>query len=531
MPSSTVHLPNGHIFTVTPVFGGVTFKANDVNANHCNAGLPGWTIMIHTEKPSISVRSPRQPFRAVNFSDKANTPPSRDQSRSRPGTPAEDEEPSGVYTYRFTKPTLRNDVLFISSLYLPPSSEFKPATSPTRQIAMMLWATLWWYFHEPEPNPHIATEEASLTPEAGKPKADWRVYIKREGIFKGRNLMQKLERMGLVACEDSSVGHDSTEVQYPDGWRDAFVSRRSFWQIDPRIFFFTLPPAPYPPSPQLSRPSSPCKEPTGSAGNTATVASAESAAYSAATAGDPFSSGSHLPTYFPPPPPQYTLTHGIRHPIRQKPPRQGEMFYVRYVPSVNQYLSFRVPVLPAKAPGNKSAGVAPLSAPGSPAVFAADAVSDLEILHKWMNNPRVSAAWGVSGPQAVQERFLHEQLTSRHSFPAFGCWDGRPFGYFEIYWVKEDPLARLLQGPVDNWDRGFHCLVGEEEFRGSHRVAIWLSSLVHYCWLADNRTQTVMLEPRVDNTRYVRFGPLFQPAVKKKASLRFLFPLFLPVSY
>jgi hypothetical protein len=56
---------------------------------------------------------------------------------------------------------------------------------------------------------------------------------------------------------------------------------------------------------------------------------------------------------------------------------------------------------------------------------------------------------------------------------------------------------------VDNYDRGIHLLVGEQEFRGSHRVAIWLSALVHHCFVSDMRTEAVYLEPRVDNTKYV----------------------------
>ena len=129
-----------------------------------------------------------------------------------------------------------------------------------------------------------------------------------------------------------------------------------------------------------------------------------------------------------------------------------------------------------------------------------DQPSDLDLLHKWMNDPRVNAAWGVAGSQSTQHQFLVDSLESRHSFPAYGCWDGKPFGYFEIYFVKEDKLGRLLGGEVGNYARGLHALVGEKEFRGSHRVKAWLSALVHYCFLADYRTETVMMEPRVDNT-------------------------------
>ena len=128
--------------------------------------------------------------------------------------------------------------------------------------------------------------------------------------------------------------------------------------------------------------------------------------------------------------------------------------------------------------------------------------SDTQLLHDWMNQPRVSSAWGVQGPIEVQREFLTNGLNDKHSFPAIGCWDGKPFGYFEIYWVKEDKLGRFVTGrESSHYDRGIHALVGEQEFRGAHRVKIWLSALVHYCWLADLRTQRVLLEPRVDNRK------------------------------
>jgi N5-hydroxyornithine acetyltransferase len=131
-------------------------------------------------------------------------------------------------------------------------------------------------------------------------------------------------------------------------------------------------------------------------------------------------------------------------------------------------------------------------------------MTDTELLHKWMNDPRVAYSWGEDGPSTHQKKFLENGLTSRHSFPVIGSFDGRPFGYFEIYWVKEDRVSRLVgDREIGDWDRGLHCLVGEQEFRGAHRVKVWLSALVHYCWLADLRTERVVMEPRVDNVKYV----------------------------
>ena len=119
-----------------------------------------------------------------------------------------------------------------------------------------------------------------------------------------------------------------------------------------------------------------------------------------------------------------------------------------------------------------------------------------------MNDARVSAFWGVHGDTSVQKEFLRTALSSRHSFPAIGCWDGKPFGYFEIYWVKEDQLGpHVDSGGAGDWDRGLHVLVGEQEFRGRARVRVWLSALVHYCWMADQRTSRVLAEPRVDNPK------------------------------
>ena len=361
-------------------------------------------------------------------------------------------------------------------------------------------------------------------PEAGRPKGLWKINIKREGILKGKKLMAKLERMGLIATEDSCVGANTHEKS-TEGWTKMFVGQCAFWQLDARIFLFTLSPthssSPFPGvSPYPSRPGSPNREitPLPSPKNEVLPSHASEAPqglWSPHTPG-PFASGSHLPTYYPPPPPQFVFTNNIRHPLRPKPPAQGTTFYTRYVPSVGQYLSFRTASLSRKAPSYlgptaNGSGSTPNFLPPHSGVSTATLPSmgnltirpcDSELLHNWMNQPRVSAAWGCQGGIEVQETLLRNGLNDRHSFPVIGCWDGKPFGYFEIYWAKEDQIGRFVTGREStHYDRGIHVLVGEQEFRGAHRVRVWLSSLVHYCWLADNRTQRVVCEPRVDNEK------------------------------
>jgi hypothetical protein len=485
MAPATVHLPNGQHLTVTPIFGGLYFKSNELTGhNHCPFP-PGWTVVLNSEDgtdedPASTGHIPEQ-----EAADKA-----KDPKRHH-------------LIHPFHKPTLHNDRIFISSMSQPASSDFKPPSSPTRQVAMMLWATLYWYFHQPEPDRHLTTSASERTPHDGKPKGEWRINISREGIFRGRVILPKLERMGLITTEESAVGADLDE-RAGEGWLHTFVSRRAFWQLDARTYLFTLSPAPGSPfqsnTPVHSRPGSPSRH-----GNERDSIDA-TASNNMFTGTGPFHSASNLPTYYPPPPPQFIYTQNIRHPIRPKPGKQGETVYTRYIPSLGQYLSFRIASTSQK-PHTHHGPVSNVLANTRPSV--SDSIlptlsgmtleqTDLEYLHKWMNSPRVSKYWGEDGAEAHQEQFLKNSLRSRHSFPVIGLWDGKPFGYFEIYWVKEDPLGRRL-GDVGNYDRGLHCLVGEEEFRGPHRVKVWLSALVHLCFMSDNRTETIIMEPRVDN--------------------------------
>lgn len=503
MAPSSVHLPNGQNLTVTPIFGGLSFKPVDQNINR-SAFPPGWTITLNEEE--------HEP-----------TPPS-DQA----GNTWDFDSPftsRRALIHRYKRPTLQNDHLFISSISSPSAHDFKPPSSPTRQLAMMLWASLWWYFHQPEPDPRILNDACKKTAVDGRPRGEWRININREGLFKGKNVLAKLERMGLITTEDSSTA-GPIDDENNMGWNQMFVSRRAFWQLDPRIFLFTLEPvlmnSPMPGnSPFPSRPGSPTR--AGSPATEHFEPSAKAATTHHLTHSfGPFQSNSHLPTYYPPHPPQYVYTNNIRHPIRAKPYRQGETFYCRYVPSVGQYLSFRLaslapygvsrhgPWSSSKTASHSSGHPTPrhsLSDPVVPTLAHAEheVESDVALLHRWMNDERVSHFWGEQGPVSHQEQFLKQGLSSRHSFPVIGCWDGKPFGYFEIYWVKEDVLGKHLGGEVGDFDRGIHFLVGEKEFRGPHRVRIWLSALTHYCWLADMRTSCVMIEPRVDNTKVAQY--------------------------
>jgi hypothetical protein len=464
MAPSLLHLPNGQTLTVTPIFGGLYFKSNELmSAHHLqNAFPPGWTVVINTVDGEEEIDSP------VLATDEAHGHKPHAKRIIHP----------------YHKPTLRHDHLFISSISQPPSSEFKAVTSATRQIAMMLWATMLWYFQQPQPDQTILTKQSAATAKSGRPKADWRIHINREGVFKSRVTLPKLERMGLISTEDSSIGAERDE-RTGEGWLDMFVSRRSFWQLDPRLYLFTMTPSAGSPfgggTPMNSRPTSPNRQ-IDERSESLSMVPGTGRGLPGTQSPTPYTSASHLPTYYPPPPPQYVFTNHVRHPLRYKPGKQGEIVYTRYVPSFGQYLSFRIASLSPKTAHYKG----PLST------------------NALMSNARSSMSDNLPGISNLtiedNDVDLKRSLGFTYSFPVIGCWDGKPFGYFELYWCKEDPLGRIV-GEAGNYDRGIHCLIGEEEFRGPLRVQAWLSSLIHYLFMADNRTEVIMMEPRVDNEK------------------------------
>ncbi|KXJ97005.1 acyl-CoA N-acyltransferase [Microdochium bolleyi] len=473
MAPSIVYLPDGQYFTVQPVFSGLFFKLNDFQQNSHPAPFPhGWTVVLHSED------NVEGHVENLSIQDDGTEPRSR---RS--------------HIHKYNKPTLQNDTLFISSISNPSSTE--PPASASRQIALMLWITLYWYFHQTEPSPYTETKTSHATPLEAKPHGDWRIRIKRDGVLRTRNMIPKLERMGLITSMDTSVGTGSEAGT--QGWDTMYVTRSMFWQIPSGLFLFTLQPQRFssiPGSPlPTSRPTSPVRNEMshGRSSNHTHHLSVDVAPLAQQLTSTPtfpigpYFSPSRLPTYFPPPPLRYTVTGGVRHPIRPKPPQMGEVFYARYVPSVGRYLSIRV-ASSSPQPVTYYGPVGPSEREHAHLMN----LSDTSLMEMWLSNPRVSKFWGDFHPE-----FLTGALKAQHSFPAIAMWDGVPFGYFEIYWVKEDILGQTLGHEVGDFDRGFHVFIGEEWARG--KVPVWMSSLVHWALQNDYRTTNLWLEPRVDN--------------------------------
>ena len=169
----------------------------------------------------------------------------------------------------------------------------------------------------------------------------------------------------------------------------------------------------------------------------------------------------------------YMISNGKRHPRR--PPNNRKTVYRRFIPWLNQWLTLRT----------------------------LDLDNDLDSFHRWMNNPRVAKFWEEDGSIEKHSTFVISALADPHVHPLIGCLDDKPFGYFEVYWAKEDRIAPFYN--TADYDRGIHMLVGEEWARGPHYIAAWLNSLVHYVMLDDPRTQAIVCEPRADNVRMIDY--------------------------
>ncbi|WFC98197.1 hypothetical protein MYAM1_000921 [Malassezia yamatoensis] len=151
--------------------------------------------------------------------------------------------------------------------------------------------------------------------------------------------------------------------------------------------------------------------------------------------------------------------------------------YSRYIPELRQTLTFRC----ARSTSN----------------------ADVDLVHRWHASDRVNKGWRQDMSREKHREYLAAQEKSSGCVALIGQWDNEPFGYLEIYNVRESNLFDYYS--VDEYDRGFHALVGEEKFRGPHRVRSWMGGIIHLLFLLDPRTKLVVSEPRASNAKMVGY--------------------------
>lgn len=169
---------------------------------------------------------------------------------------------------------------------------------------------------------------------------------------------------------------------------------------------------------------------------------------------------------------RYTLSQSFRHPQRAAKPKG--VVYRRYIPWLGKTLSFRM----------------------------VDVERDVGLVHRWMNDPEVARIWQEEGELETHRRYLLDIEADPHMYSMIAFFDDKPFGYFEVYWAKENRIAPFCEAA--DYDRGWHVLVGEPDFRGKAFATAWLPSISHYIFLDDPRTSRIVGEPRVEHTQQIR---------------------------
>jgi len=131
-----------------------------------------------------------------------------------------------------------------------------------------------------------------------------------------------------------------------------------------------------------------------------------------------------------------------------------------------------------------------------------DPIVDLDLVHRWMNEPHVAEFWQMAWPVDAVGAYLQRQCDADHLQPWIAWVDGERIAYVETYVVDRDPLAEHIA--VEPGDRGWHVLVGPRDAIGSGRPRAVGRAVLQMLFDLPG-TDRVVCEPDVRNTRMIRF--------------------------
>ncbi|CBQ67423.1 conserved hypothetical protein [Sporisorium reilianum SRZ2] len=180
-----------------------------------------------------------------------------------------------------------------------------------------------------------------------------------------------------------------------------------------------------------------------------------------------------------------TVTSPLAQPFR--PPPSAGPIYSRFIPGLNSHLTFRV--------------------------ASSSNAKDVDLITAWHATDRVNEGWRQRLSREDQLAGMQKNEQNAYTIGLIGEWDGEAWGYVELYYAKHSNLVNFYT--AQQHDRGFHALVGDERFRGPHRVRSWMGSVVHLMFLLDPSTTQGVSEPRLSNTKMVQYETMVGGNVEK----------------
>lgn len=162
-----------------------------------------------------------------------------------------------------------------------------------------------------------------------------------------------------------------------------------------------------------------------------------------------------------------TSTTTIRrsHPLRPPKSASGSIAYSRYIPSLDKV--FSLVVIDHQDP------------------------THVEFFHQSRRTSSPTSDLGMQGDSLEEDyEYLRRQNDDAHTIGLLGQFDGTLFGYFEVFWAKEDPLG--VASDAGDFDRGLNSSIGYSSFKSRRWLQACWSSLLHYIFLDEHRTENII---------------------------------------
>ncbi|KAJ5630586.1 uncharacterized protein N7484_010686 [Penicillium longicatenatum] len=162
-----------------------------------------------------------------------------------------------------------------------------------------------------------------------------------------------------------------------------------------------------------------------------------------------------------------TSTATIRrsHPLRPPKSTSGSIAYSRYIPSLDKV--FSLVIIDHQDP------------------------THVEFFHQSRRTSSPASDLGMQGDSLEEDyEYLRRKNEDAHTIGLLGQFDGTLFGYFEVFWAKEDPLG--VASDASDFDRGLNASIGYSSFKSRRWLQACWSSLLHYIFLDEHRTENII---------------------------------------